>query len=62
MNKGKREIKIIDSKKYTCYKCNRCNVIIPEEYWNKDTHKNCDDYFRTKTIREKVIKRIVKIF
>ena len=62
MDKGKKEIRTLDGKKYVCYKCERCGVIIPEEYWIGDTHKNCDKYFKTKTIRDRVNKRIVKIF
>lgn len=58
MNKGKKEIRTIGGKKYICYKCKRCNVIIPEEYWEGDTHPNCDKYFKTKKIREKVHKRL----
>lgn len=62
MNKGKKEIRLIGGKKYVCYKCKRCGVIIPEEYWNKDRHKNCDEYFKTKAIRERVEKRVLGIF
>lgn len=58
MNKSKREIRTIDGKKYVCYKCNRCNVIIPEEYWIGDAHKNCDRYFKNKKVRERVHKRL----
>jgi len=62
MNKGKKEIRTIGGKKYVCYKCKRCGVIIPEEYWINDTHKNCDKYLKTKAIRDRVNKRIIKIF
>jgi len=62
MNKCKKEIRTIGGKKYVCYKCKRCGVIIPEEYWVNDTHKNCDKYFKTKAIRERVEKRVLGIF
>lgn len=58
MNKDKKEIKIIDGKKYTGYKCRRCNVWIPAKQWKNDTHSKCDFYLKTRTIRDKVNKSI----
>jgi len=60
MNKGEKEIKTIDGIEYTYYFCNRCNVWIWEEEWSGDTHKDCDKWFKTKKIREKVHKRLLK--
>lgn len=62
MNKGKKEIRLIEGKKYIYYKCNWCNVLIPEKNWNGDKHEKCDKYFKTKLIREKAEKRALGIF
>lgn len=58
MNKGKKGIKTIDGKSYPYIFCNRCQVWIPKKEWENDTHKNCDEYLRTKPIRDKVHKKL----
>lgn len=54
MNKGKKEIRIIDKIKYIYYKCERCGVLVHEKNWTGDTHRNCDKYMINKPIRDKV--------
>ena len=60
MNKGKKEVKLINGTYYTGYHCNRCHVWIEDLSWLNDKHKNCDRYFKNKFIRDNVNERLFK--
>lgn len=62
MNKGKKIIQNMADKKYVCYRCNRCGVIVHETKWKNDTHSKCDIFRKAKANRDKAEKTALQAF